>query len=154
MSDKGKKWMTCGMDSLPTKSFPKAWRARTPEDKKMQAAAAAGGQILTDLREELADRPQEPLGQMHVGTAFVLPDALDDKEEEQEGKNGDRLRPDSCLAHVAWMWPWATGRTTKGPTHTPTKLRTAKYFRCLSPPKAGRGTKSTSAGREPASTRR
>ncbi|XP_077474922.1 uncharacterized protein LOC144088402 isoform X1 [Stigmatopora argus] len=41
----------------------------------------------------------------------------------------------------------------KGPTHTPTKVRPAKSFRCLSPPKAGRGTKSTSAGREPASIR-
>ncbi|XP_077468162.1 uncharacterized protein LOC144083878 [Stigmatopora argus] len=41
----------------------------------------------------------------------------------------------------------------KGPSHLPTKLQPAEYFRCLSPPKAGRGTKSTSAGREPASTR-
>ncbi|XP_077467515.1 uncharacterized protein LOC144083484 isoform X3 [Stigmatopora argus] len=48
----------------------------------------AGGQILTDLREEPADRPREQLGQMHVATAFVVPGALDNVEEEQEEKNG------------------------------------------------------------------
>ncbi|XP_077461734.1 uncharacterized protein LOC144077695 [Stigmatopora argus] len=39
-------------------------------------------------REELADWPQEQLGQMHVATAFVMPDALDNVEEEREEKNG------------------------------------------------------------------
>ncbi|XP_077462154.1 uncharacterized protein LOC144077918 isoform X2 [Stigmatopora argus] len=53
----------------------------------MQADDFAGRQIFTDLRIELADWPQEQLGQMHVATAFVMPDALDNVEEEQEEKN-------------------------------------------------------------------
>ncbi|XP_077476879.1 uncharacterized protein LOC144089674 [Stigmatopora argus] len=68
----------------------------------MQAGDFARWQILTDLREELADRPQEQLGQMHVATAFVMPDALDNVEEEQEEKNGvqptDR-KVKACLPH-------------------------------------------------------
>ncbi|XP_077475070.1 uncharacterized protein LOC144088492 [Stigmatopora argus] len=61
----------------------------SPVLHQMQAdAAAAGGQILTDLLEELADWPQEQLGQMHVDTAFIMPDALDNVEEEQEEKIG------------------------------------------------------------------
>ncbi|XP_077448480.1 uncharacterized protein LOC144068095 [Stigmatopora argus] len=63
----------------------------------MQADDFAEWQILTDLREELADRPQEQLGQMHVAAAFFMPDALDNVEEEQEEKNGVHLtdRPTS-----------------------------------------------------------
>ncbi|XP_077475770.1 uncharacterized protein LOC144088906 isoform X2 [Stigmatopora argus] len=68
---------------------------------------AAGGQILTDLREELADWSQEQLGQMHVDTAFVMPDALDNVEEEQEEKNGvqpnDRRRLDVDVDEGDWQ---------------------------------------------------
>ncbi|XP_077466618.1 uncharacterized protein LOC144082976 isoform X2 [Stigmatopora argus] len=39
-------------------------------------------------REELADRLQGQLGQMHVVPAFVKPDAFDNEEEEQEEKKG------------------------------------------------------------------
>ncbi|XP_077476523.1 uncharacterized protein LOC144089495 isoform X3 [Stigmatopora argus] len=58
--------------------------------------------FMASSREEFADRPQEQLGQMHVATAFVMPDALDNVEEEQEEKNGvqptDR-QVKACLPH-------------------------------------------------------
>ncbi|XP_077466660.1 uncharacterized protein LOC144083064 isoform X2 [Stigmatopora argus] len=115
------------------------------------------------------------LGQMHIATAFVMPDALDNVEEEWGGE--ERVQPTdrqvkSCLPHPVTAvglrhQEFVCGTRTgfhstvgicstvcaKGPSHLPTKLQPAEYFRCLSPPKAGRGTKSTSAGREPASTR-
>ncbi|XP_077466661.1 uncharacterized protein LOC144083064 isoform X3 [Stigmatopora argus] len=96
------------------------------------------------------------LGQMHIATAFVMPDALDNVEEEWGGE--ERVQPTdrqvkSCLPHPVtavglrcvpvirhtWMWTRATGRTTPP---------------CGSSTAGGCGTKSSSAGREPASIRR
>ncbi|XP_077481054.1 uncharacterized protein LOC144092141 [Stigmatopora argus] len=74
---------------------PSSRSLRRPSERRLTrscfwtAPANAGGrQILTDLREELADRLREQLGQMHVATAFGMPDALDNVEEEREEKNG------------------------------------------------------------------
>ncbi|XP_077478029.1 uncharacterized protein LOC144090454 isoform X3 [Stigmatopora argus] len=76
----------------------------------MQADDFAGGQILTDLREELADRPQEQFGQMHIATAFVMPETLDNVEEEQEEKNRvqptDRPTDNSSPACLTLWQPW------------------------------------------------